>query len=504
MKFFQKCKQLIGKKPSKKMMSITACVLLIAVLGSSAGIYLIKADTKEKETGDTEVPAMVEENANSFTEEGTTTMGTISQMPEFALNRALMYVEEVYVAAGDTVAEGDALFKIADDSMEDAKAYYKDAITKAEDTLTEAQVAYESGKLDAEYIKLDAETTAENAAATLETGLANLDDDIEEKYEKWQSAKEKLATYNDALYNNLFYTGYGIPEKDAAATEAKTAYEKACATYATTYEEAKASYDNAVLALIDAVNNAGDTTTAASTVADCYTIIQALEPLYETYRTAQQDLKQAMTLYENKVREAENAIEQLEGSIDALQQNYESASLAYETKKLELQKTYETSVLEGKYAETTYNETVEKLKSAVEKAEDTLTDLQEEQAALLALEDGVVCANQSGTLASVTYDAEDVLFSGAAFVTYYDTATLTISVEIEQENIAKVAVGDEVSVTVTGSRRDVTGTVASVASAATTGRSVSAVTYAVVIAIENENNMLSAGSSATVTFEYGE
>ena len=124
---------------------------------------------------------------------------------------------------------------------------------------------------------------------------------------------------------------------------------------------------------------------------------------------------------------------------------------------------------------------------------------------MLALEDGIVRADRSGILASVSYDVSDVLFSTTAFVTYYETSVLTISVEIEQENIAKVAVGDEVNVQIGSNRNgNVVGKVASIASSATTGRSVSDVTYAVVIEIENENNRFSAGSSATVTFESGE
>ena len=50
-----------------------------------------------------------------------------------------MTVEEVYVEAGSTVAEGDALFKIDDESMADAKAYYEDAISDAETALQSAK-----------------------------------------------------------------------------------------------------------------------------------------------------------------------------------------------------------------------------------------------------------------------------------------------------------------------------------------------------------------------------
>ena len=46
-----------------------------------------------------------------------------------------------------------------------------------------------------------------------------------------------------------------------------------------------------------------------------------------------------------------------------------------------------------------------------------------------------------------------------------------------------------------------TGTVSSIASSATTGGSVSNVTYAVIISIDNSDGRLGSGSSATVTFQ---
>ncbi len=41
----------------------------------------------------------------------------------------------------------------------------------------------------------------------------------------------------------------------------------------------------------------------------------------------------------------------------------------------------------------------------MDEAQDTLDELKEQQSALLAIEDGVVCADRDGTLASVTYEA---------------------------------------------------------------------------------------------------
>ena len=77
-----------------------------------------------------------------------------------------------------------------------------------------------------------------------------------------------------------------------------------------------------------------------------------------------------------------------------------------------------------------------------------------------------------------------------------------ISVEVSQEKVAQVHVGEEVSVMISGNREGaVTGTVSSIASSATTGESVSNVTYAVIISIDNPDGKLGSGSSATVIFQ---
>lgn len=171
-------------------------------------------------------------------------------------------------------------------------------------------------------------------------------------------------------------------------------------------------------------------------------------------------------------------------------------------RKQKLQNEYDTAVVEGKYAGSTYESTVSELESAVESAQDTLDTLKEEQTALLALENGVVTADEDGTIAAVPYEAEDTLQSGTAFALYCDTQTIMISVEVPQENIAQVGVGDEVSVMIAGNRDGaVTGTVSSIASSATTGGSVSNFTYAVIISIDNSDGRLGSGSSATVTFQ---
>lgn len=390
------------RKPGKRMASVIASIAAVCVMtggiGYQAAVSGAQTDSTESSVKDQNTDQQ-ESTDGSFSEEGTTQIGTVSQMPEFTVNAVTMTVEEVYASSGDTVSKGDALFKLTDESMEAAKSDYEDAISDAENTLKTAEANLASGKLSAESTKQDADLTAQTAA---------------DSYQAQQSA-------------------------DAAQS---------------TLEQAQKEFDSAV----------------------------------ETYN--------------KNVEETNTKITELTDSLDDLKSDYEQAERDATMQKAELQNEYDTAVVEGKYAGSTYELTVSELESAVESAQDTLDTLKEEQTALLALEDGVVTADEDGTIAAVLYEAEDTLQSGTAFALYCDTQTIMISVEVPQENIAQVGVGDEVSVMIAGNRDGaVTGTVSSIASSATTGGSVSNVTYAVIISIDNSDGRLGSGSSATVTFQ---
>lgn len=390
------------RKPGKRMASVIASIAAVCVMTGGIG-YQAAVSGAQTDSTENSVKAQntdqQESTDGSFSEEGTTQIGTVSQMPEFTVNAVTMTVEEVYASSGDTVSKGDALFKLTDESMEAAKSDYEDAISDAENTLKTAEANLASGKLSAESTKQDADLTAQTAA---------------DSYQAQQSA--------DAVQSTL--------------------------------EQAQKEFDSAV----------------------------------ETYN--------------KNVEETNTKITELTDSLDDLKSDYEQAERDATTQKAELQNEYDTAVVEGKYAGSTYESTVSELESAVESAQDTLDTLKEEQTALLALENGVVTADEDGTIAAVPYEAEDTLQSGTAFALYCDTQTIMISVEVPQENIAQVGVGDEVSVMIAGNRDGaVTGTVSSIASSATTGGSVSNVTYAVIISIDNSDGRLGSGSSATVTFQ---
>lgn len=194
-----------------------------------------------------------------------------------------------------------------------------------------------------------------------------------------------------------------------------------------------------------------------------------------------------MTEANEKIAELTDELEELSDACDEAERNETTAQPA-------LLQQYEEAVLEGKYADTEYEASLETLQSAVDEAQDTLDELKEQQSALLAIEDGVVCADRDGTLASVTYEAGDTLIKNTAFASYYDLDTILISVEVSQNDIAKLAVGDTVQVQISGSRM---GAIDGIRLFHRIGKNIRRkhvnVTYAVIVAVDNTDGTLTTG-----------
>lgn len=510
------------RKPGKRMASVIVSIAAVCVMTGGIG-YQAAVSGAQTDSTENSVKAQntdqQESTDGSFSEEGTTQIGAVSQMPEFTVNAVTMTVEEVYASSGDTVSKGDALFKLTDESMEAAKSYYEDAISDAENTLKTAEANLASGKLSAESTKQDADLTAQTAADSYQAQVDALDAAVEEKKEAYDEAVEQISEYQTKIDNNDYYVECAIDEKKAAVDAATTALAQAQdtltqaqnsdnsasqavstdLTYIKAQIEAGADSDT----LLSVVQQAMDDYTTREQQSDTLTQAQqSADAAQSTLEQAQKEFDSAVETYNKNVEETNTEITELTDSLDDLKSDYEQAERDATTQKAELQNEYDTAVVEGKYAGSTYESTVSELESAVESAQDTLDTLKEEQTALLALENGVVTADEDGTIAAVPYEAEDTLQSGTAFALYCDTQTIMISVEVPQENIAQVGVGDEVSVMIAGNRDGaVTGTVSSIASSATTGGSVSNVTYAVIISIDNSDGRLGSGSSATVTFQ---
>lgn len=511
-------------KWNRKYTGVLAGIVVAAVVGSSVGYRLIAKDGKNRDEDqwNMDVKESIEDAGNTFLGEGTTQIKTDDQLPDFSADVVEMTVEKVYASAGMEVEEGDALYKISEDSMTEAIAYYEDAVADANLALQTAQNEFSAGVLEAEAELKSTQLAADNAKSSYDASVSELNVKVEEKAQDVTDAVTKISNYQTALDAGTYYTQAQIDEKQSAVNAA----EAAVAEKQNDYTAAQTAYADAQKKIADDMATLKTKIEANASYEELLTLTTQTAADYDAVQTAtvnltkaqneadkaENSLAQAKLVMESAIKEyntnvqtANERIAELNLQLEDLKADYEQAQRDVTTAQTQLEKEYNEAVLAGKYAGTEYETTLAELEKAVETAQDTLDELQEEQTALLAIADGVICADRAGTVAGVTYEEADTLRKDTAFVSYYDAETIYISVEVAQEHISHVAVGDEVQVAVAGNRLGMlSGKVDSVATAKTTGGSMSNVTYAVMISVDNTDGSLSSGSSATVTFETAE
>ena len=197
--------------------------------------------------------------------------------------------------------------------------------------------------------------------------------------------------------------------------------------------------------------------------------------------------------------DAQDLIDELEDSRETTQEQYEELQRKQKIFELEIQHTYDTAVIAGKLAELTYQQSLEEWEETLAEAKQDKADLEAQKALLETMTDGVIYADQAGTVAAISYEAGDSLSSDTPVISYYDTDTVSIILEIDQEDIAGLSVGDTTEVTLTGAGQ-LEGTITEKSIEPESGTSRTSVKYTATVSIDNTDGRLSDGMSATVTF----
>ena len=362
-------------------------------------------------------------------------------------------IEEVYAASGQRVTEGQELLKFTDDSVEAVRALLKNAVASAqadyaeaestyELSLLEAQTDYDTQKISASY----ASSIRNTSSSSVANNVTSLQVQLEQKQANAASLQEKLA-------------------------EAQEDYQDALETY----EAAKEGYEGA----------GTDNTVNFMTI----------QSGYLSAGSKYQQAKTALTQAENAVTENESAITDLQNQLAA-------AQAKQKINQLDTEETYQEAVITGQNAQTTYNATVEDLKETLQEAEET-KEKREEQ--LQAFEDfvgsdGILYATEDGVITGVSYEVGDRLTTTGTIFSYATADDMRISVDVTQEDIVDLQVGDAVDITFTAYPEDsYTGSILSINTTATSDYS-NTVSYTVEISVEGALEKLYGGMTADVIF----
>lgn len=362
-------------------------------------------------------------------------------------------IEEIYAASGQRVTEGEELLKFTEDSVEAVRALLQNAVVEAQADYAEAESTYELSLLEAQTDYDTQKISASYAASIRNTSgtsvtnkVASLQVQLEQKQANTASLQEKL-------------------------TQAQEDYQDALETY----EAAKEGYEGA----------GTDNTVNFMTIQNGYL----------SARSKYQQAKSALT-------QAEDALSENESAITDLQNQLAAAQAKQKIDKLDTEETYQEAVITGQNAQTTYNAAVEDLKETLQEAEET-KEKREEQ--LQAFEDfvgsdGILYATEDGVITEVSYEAGDRLTTTGALFSYATSDDMRISVDVTQEDIVDLQVGDAVDITFTAYPEDsYTGSILSINTTATSDYS-NTVSYTVEISVEGELEQLYGGMTADVIF----
>ncbi len=365
-------------------------------------------------------------------------------------------IETVYVAQGQRIQEGDKLFKLTDSSVRSVRRILEANEASAATTLAEAK--------SAETLKVQA---AANTKSGSETEAAVADDvytasveELQNRLNSYAAANEQLAAEIESCQNKIWDADFR--EKLSAA---KTKMESAQKTLAAT-----------------------DVTNVVAYAAN--------ESAYETAKSA----------YESYTDQIDNWNEIIEKDTQKTAQNEQSierVTKALQYKLQEAENTRQSAKLSGQLAQETYDETVTSLQETVTEAQNAYEEAAQELADFNAFvgEDGIVYADGSGLVTAINYEAGDRLKTKGAMVTYVKSDGYRISVDVSEEDIPEISVGDTVSIVMTAYPDETyTGTVKTI-STSRSGSYSATVSYPVEIEIQGDTSKLYGGMTAEVTFD---
>ena len=215
------------------------------------------------------------------------------------------------------------------------------------------------------------------------------------------------------------------------------------------------------------------------------------------------DLSQYESMLEREPSDSDAAAEYLDTLYSALRTvtaQYRELLRNRPANELKIQYYYDSLILQGKLAEITYEQEMQEWADTLREAEQKKEDLTEKRDDLVKMTDGIICAPSYGVIASVSYEAEDVLSSSSPVMYYYDTAKLTITIEVMQDQISGIRVGDAADVTIGGIFPAV-GIITEKASEPQEGNSRTTVIYEVKVSVDNEDGLFSSGMAATVDLD---
>lgn len=363
-------------------------------------------------------------------------------------------IEEIYVAAGKKVKAGEALLKFSDSSVESVRKLLKKALLSAETDYNEAESEYQLAVLEAESEYQLLKINGKYAESVYKEADSQISADITVKELELADYMEKVSELEAVL-----------EEAQENYRESKKEYEKIYASYMNDY---------------NSTEHASNFMVAQNHYINARTSMERAE---STWKQAE----------ENLTKNQEN--------IRQLQQDIVLAKARYVIDVLSVDNTYSQNKMYAENAQFSLDATLEELQEDLEEAAEEKNTLEEKLEAFEQLvgEEGILYATEEGLITSVLFHAGDTLERVGTILTYTTDESMRIAVDVTQEDVVTLQVGDAVSILFSAYEDAYTGYIESIDTTATSADTPT-VSYQVIVHVVGSTDTLLDGMTANVSF----
>lgn len=471
-------KQKVKWSRRKKLAVVSLSLITVLVIaGGTVFFALRKNNTMEFPQNGMSMGGGFAVSGDMVAASGVISVGVTEESFEVENLSAAPEIEEVCVSSEEEIEEGAKILKLTEDSIAEAREELEQTLTDAELAYRAGTIEYEQNKITAEYDYQSALLSGEQASEIYEETVANLKSSIEKAEEELADAKEQIEEYqsyvNDGSYRSYFHV-----------------------------DEYQALYDENLELLTDKMEEWGvswEQVTGGARGGDTYSYEGILASLYQVLEQNSRDLEQAESECETAVANAAFELQTLELKLPSLEQAVTEAKENYEIQEGQAKLTYEKALAGAERAQSDYETALEKaesdyetLKSAYEDAKENLELFES------SVGDGYFYASGSGTILRTMVRADQKLTSDSVILMYSNPDEMSVTVSVDQTDIAKLEVGDGAYI-LSSAGDGCSGSITAI-DPVTASDSRTSVTYSVTVTLSGDTQAFTANQSVTVLF----
>ena len=489
-------KQIFFSRKKNKKWIIVALVLVLTLGGGSvAAVVILHKNNSQSEFSMPGNMAGLTFTEDMIAASGVTNVGITEASFDVENLTTELEIEEVYAVSGEEVTAGDKILKLTEDSVEEARKELERALEDAELAYRTGAIEYEQNLITAEYTRDSAILTGQQAKDVYDETVASLQSAVTRAEEELQDAEDDIAEYESYVNDGSYKSYFKVDEYQAIYDENLKALTDKMDEWGISWSQVTGSGGGSTQLSADVSGNNAQPQSGGTSNASI------LASLYSILEQNLKDLEEAEDKYEDAVTNASFNLQTLQLKLPSLQQAVTEAKENYEIQLAQAKLTYETSLSSAERAESDYNTTVEKAESDLASLKSTYEDAKENLELFeSSVGDGYFYASEDGTILRTMVRAEQALTSDAVVFVYSNPKELTVTVSVDQSDIAKLTVGDSAYVQ-SSAGSGYTGVITAI-NPVSSSDSRTSVTYSVTVQInvEDEEDSLSANESVTVVF----